>query len=358
MTATLFVPILAAAVAAGASPEEEFRAMSEALRKAEAVNGQSPALAPRPAPPDLARAEKDAADIFGDEVEAARKPADKAALAAKMLATARKLDDDPAGRYVLAVQARNLAVAGGDAKTAVRAAELLAGYQPSAVSPQPSAKEAAARGHDLWAEAEKLRGQEQLAKRVEAAEWYFRAFDGLEGLEAQLAAKRLAELGWSRVLTARETMEQFPFPTWRIDGEALVGQFRDIAHPSGWAWGAQKESVQSFDFSFEMLAPKDLAVRADVDRSTYIGIFGAERNTSIIWRFQGATKTEPFSMKAPNEWHRVGVAMNCGEMSFFFDGKPFRTISIAEPPIGHAVRLAIGHHYGEAKVRSVQVRFQ
>ncbi|MHC4401782.1 MAG: hypothetical protein ACYTG0_19090 [Planctomycetota bacterium] len=61
-----------------------------------------------------ARAEREIRDLFGDEIQAARKPEGKIPLANRLAEVAGQVDDDPAARYVLLDMARSLALEVGD----------------------------------------------------------------------------------------------------------------------------------------------------------------------------------------------------------------------------------------------------
>ncbi len=93
--------------------------------------GPGPVAANRPAVPDdakLAAAEKLLKELFKDEY-ARTKPADKQALATRLLDKAKATKDDPAARFVMLREARDLAAAAGDAQQALAAvAELDRGY--------------------------------------------------------------------------------------------------------------------------------------------------------------------------------------------------------------------------------------
>jgi len=136
-------------------------------------------LLPVPTSAELAKAERTIKEVFGDDLKRARKPADKAALARKMIATAE--GSDPAERYALLVRARELAIDARDLAAGVQAAEGLAGF---------AGNSDASEGHRLWGEA---RG---LAEKLAAAEVYLRALPALTGFQRVAVEKRLRELGW------------------------------------------------------------------------------------------------------------------------------------------------------------------
>jgi len=150
---------------------------------------------PLPAAPsgeELARAEADVQDVFGAELAKARKPADKVAVAGKMIETAE--GSRPAATYALLVRARGLAIAAGDSTVGVRAVEeLVAGF---AAGKSQDAAAWASEGHRLWNAASDKRPPEKLRARLDAAECYLRGLEGLTGFQRAAVEKRLRELGW------------------------------------------------------------------------------------------------------------------------------------------------------------------
>ncbi len=345
-----------------------------ALALAGKLSGAEPAppssLIPRPSAEQLARAEKDARDIFARDIEAARKPADKKALAAKMLAAARKVNDDPAGRYVLAVQARDLAIAGGDSAAAVQAVELLAGYSPSNDDAK-KAKDAAARaglawysakglaagGHEAWNQGEKLRGQEQLAKRIEAAESYLRAIGGLEGLERKLAEKRLGELGWrAGALSPEEVIRLFGLVGWRVDGETLSGRVENY----GASRAVLKDPIkaQRIDFRVSMKSPWFHFIQAEVDGRMCAYLRGGweNRGSSTIDQFNKVDRKElpgPV-VKSPERFHELRLTVGDGRLRILYDGDETYTASIPPPPPGgYSIRLGFSSERTDLTVRDV-----
>ena len=149
-------------------------------------------LLPVPAGEELAKAEKTVQEVFGKDLAAAKKPADKVAVARRMIETAE--GSSPAEKHVLLTQARELAIAAGDAAAGIRAVEeLVSGF---ASGKTQDAATWASEGHRLWSQAGKKRASDMLRMRLEAAECYLRALDGLEGFERTAAEKRLRGLGW------------------------------------------------------------------------------------------------------------------------------------------------------------------
>ena len=137
--------------------------------------------APVPTGPALAQAEAAVQEVFGRDLAAAHKPADRAALARRMIDTAA--GSKPAERYALLVRARDMAAAARDSAVGVQAVEGLAGFAGPAD---------ASEGHRLWAAARDLAG------KLSAAEVYLRALPGIDekGFERAAVEKRLRELRW------------------------------------------------------------------------------------------------------------------------------------------------------------------
>jgi len=86
---------------------------------------QDPSKLPLPSEADQAQALKLVRDVFKDEY-ARKTPADRLALARKLLDQARGAKNDPAALFILLREARELAVQGGDLQTAWKAVDELA----------------------------------------------------------------------------------------------------------------------------------------------------------------------------------------------------------------------------------------
>jgi len=149
-------------------------------------------LPPVPTGDALAAAEADVQEVFGDQLRAARKPAERVDLARQMIDTAGS--SKPANKYALLVRARELAIDAGDSATAIAAVEGLArGFAPQ--KPRGAASWAS-EGHHLWNLAGHKRPQDRLRAQVEAAECYLRALPELTGISRTAAEGRLRQLGW------------------------------------------------------------------------------------------------------------------------------------------------------------------
>lgn len=79
-------------------------------------------LAP-PVPTDAVKARQAISDAFGPEIEKAKTPTARKALAAKMLAVANDVKETSANRWVLYVQSRDLALNAGDITLAIQSIE-------------------------------------------------------------------------------------------------------------------------------------------------------------------------------------------------------------------------------------------
>ncbi|HUU23455.1 MAG TPA: hypothetical protein VM389_13065 [Phycisphaerae bacterium] len=128
---------------------------------------------------ELAAAEAEIREVFGRDLSAARKPADKAAVARRMIDLAA--ESRQAAKYALLTRARDLAVAARDSAAGIRAVEGLAGF---------AGPSDAAEGHRLWS------GSRDLGGKLTAAEVYLRALPRLTGFERGVVEGRLRELGW------------------------------------------------------------------------------------------------------------------------------------------------------------------
>jgi hypothetical protein len=80
-----------------------------------------------PSPAEAAKAQQLVKELFAGDY-GKTKPAERAALAVKLLRQASDTKNDPASRFVLLYEARDMAVKAGDALTAARAAEDLAAF--------------------------------------------------------------------------------------------------------------------------------------------------------------------------------------------------------------------------------------
>lgn len=146
-------------------------------------------LLPRPAGEAMEKADKAVRDIFASDIDAAKKPSEKAKLARHMLKIAADTNNDDAGRFALCDLARSLAVAGRDKTAAFAASASIAGrYQPDGPT---DGKEQFEKAQEIWREAEKARGDEKLKLQADAAEWYAYAKPAAEGINKLLIEKRL-----------------------------------------------------------------------------------------------------------------------------------------------------------------------
>lgn len=98
-----------------------------------ALAGADAEAAKRHAEPDAtarATAAKQVRDIFGKEIDSAKSPAERTALAQKMIQVSRETNDDAAARFMLLITARDTAAAAGDSNGISQAIEELSqGYE-------------------------------------------------------------------------------------------------------------------------------------------------------------------------------------------------------------------------------------
>ncbi|NLF09221.1 MAG: hypothetical protein GX594_14780 [Pirellulaceae bacterium] len=148
---------------------------------------------PRPAGDALAAADKSVRELFADRLERARLPADRAKLACELLEIAQApADSIAAERYALLLLARETAVEGRDRAAAFAASRLIAeGYMPAAADTADEQFDAA---QELWRLAERIRDAgQQLKLQAAAAELYYYALPGLDGLKKVIAEKNVAD---------------------------------------------------------------------------------------------------------------------------------------------------------------------
>lgn len=284
----------------------------------------------------------DIQEVFADDLKAARKPADKAALARKMIDTTR--GSRPAARYALLVQARELAIVAGDSVAGVQATEGLAAF----TGPSDPAQ-----GHRLWNRRNDLRS------RLEATEIYLRALPTLGGFQRAAVEKRLRTLGWEHDMTPAEVAEHFALATWKIKNQTLTGQFGRVHADGGWAMGKTRAGIKSLMLSLEMLTSKDFALRIEVDGVRHTVVFGSDRNTTLTWWSGKHSQTVPFKAADTNAWHMLSVNLRDEKLAFSFDGKIHRAITIPrKQQDGHVVRVGFGHHIGPAVIRRVRLSLE
>ena len=309
-------------------------------------------LLPVPTGDELAKAEKTIQDVFGDDLKGAKTPKEKTELAQKMVETAA--GSEPAGKYALLQQARNLAIAGGDAAIGIRAIQdLIAVFAPQK---RQDAASWASEGHRLWNLASDQRPPEKLGTRVAAAECYLRAVNGLEGFQRAAVEKRLRELGWEREMTPAEVMACFPLATWKVKGDTLTGQFHRVYDDDGWAMAKARTGVKSLELSLEMMVPKDLAIRVDVDGVQHVVIFGSHKNTRLTWWSGKDRGMRPFTIRDTGTWHKLSAELRDRKLTFSLDGKTEREIPMpGKQQEGYTVRVGFGHHIGHATVRRVRL---
>jgi len=134
-------------------------------------------------------------ELFGADIARAKKPSEKAAIAKRLLGIAKETSDDEAGRLMLLVEARRLAVAGKDKRTAAEASQAIAERYVTAKGEPTDAKEQLRKAQELWDKATDAAGDGRLALQAEAVEWYARAQAGtLSGIERHVVERRMKEM--------------------------------------------------------------------------------------------------------------------------------------------------------------------
>lgn len=240
------------------------------------VFGMLLAAQAKPAPPDAAAqktAEKLIRDVF--KAEFARKtPADKSALAKKLLAQSAEADADPASRFILLREARDLAREGGDWETAQKAIEETDGAFQVDVLPMKAALYAAmgvaAKKPEEWAAvakkqidlADQAADQPELASKAltEAIALAKKAKDMALTAKADAKSKEVAERrgALAKVAKAAETLGRAP-----DDAEAnlIVGRHEGLVK-GNWEKGLIHLAKGS-DAALKAAASRDLAQPAD-----------------------------------------------------------------------------------------------
>ena len=246
-------------------------------------------LPPPPTGPALAAAEADVQEVFGDQLRAARKPADKAALAGKLIETAD--GSRPAGKYALLEQARELAIAAGDSTVGIRAVEdLVAGF--SATTPQDAAQWAA-EGHRVWNAAGDKRPADRLRGRLEAAACYLRALPDLAGFQRAAVESRLRELGWGEpneaaALTVKLLAQHWCLfwgserntdLTFRFQPDGTVTH-ENVAKTRDWKkkWAVERRWVVVTDGNLMVLMPNGELRGIFLGNGQPVGAFPMDRN--------------------------------------------------------------------------------
>jgi hypothetical protein len=149
-------------------------------------------LYPRPTKEAIATAETKIQDVYKDDLAKARKPKEKAAIAAVLLKAADSVGSDDAARFVLLAMAKDLSIDASDAGLAMQAiTSIVQRYQPDGPT---ETKEQIDLGNTSWKASETAPAEKRLRLQVQAAEWYLRAKPTATGLDEILIQKRLTGL--------------------------------------------------------------------------------------------------------------------------------------------------------------------
>jgi hypothetical protein len=173
------------------------------LSVASAMQVQTAQKHPRPTGQELAKAEKVVLEVFGRDIAKARTPSEKGKLAQEILRAARE-EQDMAVRFAALQVARRLAISAQDGKLGLEiVGEIVDRFQPlEEMSPADRLAEA----DRLWQQAERLSGQEKLAKQLEAAEKYLYLAPTATGWTKVKIEKRLTGLAGAPLQIAKSSL--------------------------------------------------------------------------------------------------------------------------------------------------------
>ena len=241
------------------------------------------ARAPVPDQAAQKEAEKLIREVFKEDY-AKKAPADRLALAKKLLQQGIETRDDPAARFVLLREARDLASAGGDLGTAIRAvSEIAKGFEGDVAAMKAAVLVAAGKAAKSPEEFERLaRSYLELANDAAALEQYDLADKSAEQassfakkakdvpLVARVDArwKEIAELRAKseRVAKARETLARNPDDP---AANLAIGQHLSLVK-GDWETGL-KHLAKGADGPLRTLAAKDLARPSEAADQTALG---------------------------------------------------------------------------------------
>lgn len=292
-------------------------------------------------------------EVYKDQIAKARLPHEKGKLAKEMLDLA--LDDlDPANQYVLAEEARRLALEAMDRKLVMRAVELLAQFEP--VVGKVSAQEAAKRGHTAWAASERWTGKAQLERLAEAAEWYLHALRGnLAEMEKGVIQKRLAELGLKSepYLAPQEVVQLFGIPNAKITGEM-------ITWPDHGKWLMTSLKEQQVEFGFEILAAQNHIIRAYIGDRGYAIVRGAGGKQET-WRhtdFHGPYRPVLLApLGVDLQWHRMRLVLDDRRLKVYYDDELLDEIDRPiNPKNADTIKVGFGDHRTLVSIRRVYIK--
>lgn len=162
------------------------------------------ALAGLPIPDAQAQSSAEALiqEVYGEQLESARGPEEKAKLGREILQVANE-EPDPANKYVGIVLARRLATEALDGGLALEAVQAqVAAFEGEL---DGDTERSLRRAEMLWDVAESKRGEEQLQRRLEAVEYWLRAESESKLLQKNWQ-ERIAEIksGGTVVLSAKD----------------------------------------------------------------------------------------------------------------------------------------------------------
>lgn len=190
-------------------------------------------------------------DVYGKELEAARDPKQKAALAREILAVARK-EPDPANKFVALETARRLAIEGKDGTAAL---DVVAAQVESFASESDGDPDGLlARAETLWGDAERKRGEQRLAQRLEAAELWLRSATQSPLMASKWNARmEQIRIGGAVILKARDAILHAVRATYASEFDSICF-WRD--HREYMEWKAHIDAGEYYiDVTYSGLGP-------------------------------------------------------------------------------------------------------
>jgi hypothetical protein len=316
---------------------------------------------PAAAPTAAVRAEKLKLirSVFKDDYAKAKQPGDKRALAKKLLDEGLATRDDPAARFVLLVEARDLALDGGDARLALRAIDEIASRYLDVYVLQMQV-EALEKAASKAREASEVSDIARLCLNLEATASLvdnYAVAKAAGALGAKTAAKSknkhlarwceyrgnvAAELGkeYEKVKRAAPRLGESGERSRDPDAALAVGRWRALARGE-WDEGLALLRAGS-DPELKALAEKEAAARAEVSSADALrladdwqaaagkldGIFEAgARARAATWREQGITLLQGLSRTAAEDKlaQELGRAdLKPGLVAVLFEGRDLK----------------------------------
>lgn len=238
---------------------------------AEPGASQAPLL-PVPSEADQQKSRKLVEEVYQKELGKAKTAAERSALAKRLIQDAERTKNDPSGRFVLLVMARDVAGGAGDAETAFRALEELAAQfdvdalgakadlaedllkQARAQTEQRAAAEKAVAVAEEALEDDHFEVANRLLKAAQAAAAKARSEDLRERIKLRLKQCQEAEKRFAEAEQARETLKTRP-----DDPEANLTLGKYLCFVKEDWEGGVPHLARASDPALKSLAQKELA---------------------------------------------------------------------------------------------------